>query len=100
MHFIDWSSVPNYFIHGSFFSFYTEHLSSLRELKDMKAICEKQTRQIQELKGGNEIRAKQIEKNSKDLDNLKVLAEILKNKVETIKTTKNKILKYKTWKVK
>ena len=53
----------------------------------MKAICEKQTRQIQELKGGNEIRAKQIEKNSKDLDNLKGLAEMLKNKVETIKTT-------------
>ena len=53
--------------------------NNLREFKEIRYICEKLSKEIEELKRQNEIKAKQSQIENKALDDLKELSEIMKN---------------------
>ena len=59
--------------------------NDLKEFKEMRAICEKQLKEIEELKRENNIKEKQSEINKKDLDDFKEFAEIMKSEIECLK---------------
>ena len=59
--------------------------NNLREFKEIKDICEKQSKDIEVLKRQNEIKAKQSESRNKALDDLKEFSEMMKNEIQCLK---------------